>query len=126
MTIYYMMINSVMSNSAAINAHELEASALREQGTGLWRWHSHSRSNTTYEQICSDRNRRRGAQVLRVHVVRQMTRPRERSGAVEACVIPALLVHRTHVHRQVDRRAERSVAVGARVVPALLVHRVHM
>ena len=50
----------------------------------------------------------------------------ERSGAVGARVVLALLVHHAHVRRQVARLAERSGAVGARVVLALLVHRAHV
>ena len=50
----------------------------------------------------------------------------ERSGAVGARVVPALLVHRVHVPRQAARLGERSGAVGARVVLALLVHRAHV
>ena len=60
------------------------------------------------------------------HVLRQAARIAERSGAVEARVVPALLVHRAHVRRQVACLAERSGAVGTSVVTALLVHRAHV
>jgi len=45
--------------------------------------------------------------VLRAHVL-QVGRRAERSGAVGARVVPALLVHRAHVPRQGARTAERS------------------
>ena len=60
--------------------------------------------------------------VHRAHVRRQIAPLAERSSAVGARVIPALLVHHAHVNRQVARLPERSGAVGARVVLALLVH----
>ena len=55
------------------------------------------------------------ARMLAVHMRLQVARLPERSGAVGADVVPALLVHRLHVPRQVARMPEGSGAVAARV-----------
>jgi hypothetical protein len=61
-----------------------------------------------------------------LHVHPQIARLPERTVAVRALVVSALLVHRAHVLRQIARRPERFFALRARVLSALLMHRAHM
>ena len=56
----------------------------------------------------------------------QIGRLPERSVALRARVVSALLVYRAHMPRQIARMPKRSIALRARVVSALLVHRAHM
>jgi hypothetical protein len=60
------------------------------------------------------------------HMRPQTARLPERSVALRARVVSALLVHSAHMRPQSARRPERSVALRARVVSALLVYRAHM
>jgi hypothetical protein len=56
----------------------------------------------------------------------QIARRPERSVALRARVVSALLVHQAHMRPQSARSPERSVALRARVVFALLVYRAYM
>ena len=60
------------------------------------------------------------------HMRPQHVRMPERSVALRARVVSALLVYRAHMPAQVVRCPERSVALRARLVSALLVHRALM
>ena len=61
--------------------------------------------------------------VHRAYMLPQIARLPERSVALRARVVSALLVNHAHMPTQHVRMPERSVALRARVVSALLVHR---